>query len=122
MFEEIFEESGLKYDGDAEVLMLYGLSINDAIEILGSDMENPHPLDDNGGEPDGPAWIVAADEIAPEIAGQIKASHLGYTTMAHVFTGYDGSREQVAELNEKFFGRWCGYSSRGVAYARDANE
>lgn len=119
MFEEI-EECGLRYSDDVEALILYGLSINDAIEILSSDMENPHPLDDNGGESDGPSWIVAADEIAPEVLGQIKANRLGYIAIVHVFDGYDGSREQVTELNEKFFGRWCGYSGRGIAYARDA--
>ena len=118
MFEEI-GKYGLRYSDDVEALILYGLSINDAIEILSSDMENPHPLDDNGGEPDGPAWIVAADEIAPEVLGQVKANRLGYTAIVHVFDGYDGSREQVTELNEKFFGRWCGYSGKGIVYARD---
>jgi len=116
----MFEEFGMEYEGEVEVLVLYGATIDDASNILSNDPENPYPFDDNGDSPDGPSWYVEADEIAPEIMGQIKASRFGYTTVAHVFTGYEGTEEQKRELNRRFPFRWCGYSSRGTVYARDA--
>ena len=118
----MFEEFGMEYAGDVEVLVLYGATIDDAVEVLGGDAENPYPLDDNGGAPDGPSWYVEADSIASEIVAQIEANRFGYRANARIITGYDGTDEQKRELNDKFPFRWCGYTSRQVAYARDANE
>ncbi len=39
---------------------------------------------------------------------------------AHVIVGYEGTPEQKRELSERFGFRWCGYTSREVVYARDA--
>ncbi len=85
-----------------------------------SDEDNPFPFDDNGGSPDGPSWYIPLNEVSREVVDQIEINRLGRSESAHVFVDYDGSEEQKRELNEKFFGRWCGYSGRGVAYARDA--
>ena len=118
MFEE-FEEYGLRYDGDVEVLVVYNMN-QETEEILGADQDNPFPFDDNGGEPDGPSWYVDANDVSPEIIDQIKINRLGHVATVHVFTTYEGSREQKHLLNSRFPFRWCGYSGRGVAYARDA--
>jgi len=112
-------ETGLQDAGDVEVLVLFGMT-PEAVEILGEDADNPHPYDDNGGAPDGPSWYASMDEVASEVADEIEINQLGHRVNAHIITGYDGTDEQKRELNDKFPFRWCGYSSRGVAYARDA--
>ncbi len=67
---------------------------------------------------DGPPWYVPTKELYPEIIDQICALRLGYLADAYVLTGYDGSDEQMQELNKRFQYRWCGYPVRGVVYAR----
>ena len=111
----------LKHVEDTEILVVYNMT-DEAIEILGADQYNPHPFDDNGAPPDGPAWYIPLDEISDEVVDQIEACQLGGRASAHVFVDYDGSEEQKQELNYFFPGRWCGYTLREVAYARDANE
>ncbi len=119
MFEEVFGKSGLKYDGDTEILIIYKMT-PEVEEILMSDENNPFPFDDNGEESDGPFWYAEADSIAPEIVARIGANNLGYRANAYVITGYDGSDEQKYLLSSRLHFRWCGYRSRGVVYACDA--
>jgi len=108
----------VKHIEDTEILIVYNMT--EAIEILGADQYNPHPFDDNGAPPDGPAWYIPLGEISDEVVDQIEARQLGGRASAHVFVDYWGDDDQKRELDYRFPGRWCGYSCRGVAYARDA--
>ncbi len=99
-------ESGL-YDAGkkVEVLVLDGIT-TEAADILSVD------------DMDGPPWYVPTKELYPEIIDQICTLRLGYLADAYVLTGYDGSDEQMQELNRRFQYRWCGYPMQGVVYAR----
>ena len=112
-------ETSLKYIEDTEILIVYNMC-REAMEILSSDEDNPFPFDDNGGQPDGPSWYIPLGEVSAEIVDEIGIHCLGREASAHVIVNYDGSQEQKRELNERFWGRWCGYTSREVVYARDA--
>jgi len=109
----------VKHIEDTEILIVYNMT-PEVEKILMSDEDNPFPFDDNGGSPDGPSWYIPLNEVSREVVDQIEINRLGRSESAHVFVDYDGSEEQKRELNEKFFGRWCGYSGKGIVYARDA--
>lgn len=112
-------ESGLRHVEDTEILIVYNMC-HEAMEILVSDEDNPLPFDDNGMEPDGQAWYIPLNEISEEVVDQLGIHRLGRESSAHVIVGYEGTPEQKRELSERFGFRWCGYTSREVVYARDA--
>lgn len=110
---------GLKYVGEVKVLYVYTMD-HRTMETLANDDGNPMPFFDGGVGPDGPSWYVPVEEIAEEVVRQIVAYNLGCVTDAHVIAGYTGSMGQKHELTARHWGHWCGFRSRGVAYARDA--
>ena len=61
----------VKHIEDTEILIVYNMT-DEAIEILGADQYNPHPFDDNGAPPDGPAWYIPLGEISDEVVDQIE--------------------------------------------------
>jgi len=92
------------------------------VVLFGNEVERVWPLlegyqfDDNGGEPDGPAWLALAEDFTPEELDSIVAGQLGYVTTGYEFGGYDGSDEARGMMKRLSQFRWCGYSSRDVAY------
>lgn len=101
-----------------ELFVLYEMN-NHVIEILQSDEDNPHPFDDNGGEPDGPSWYVVSEDLSPEVMAALENNRLGYRCSGLVIADYDPESDE-ALMNENFPSQWCGYSSRDVVYARDS--
>jgi hypothetical protein len=72
------------------------------------------PFDDNGGEPDGPSWIVEPGDLGRALNPVIERG-LGRVVRGVAVDGYRGTDEERARLNEQF-SQWCGFSSRNVAY------
>lgn len=94
-----------------ELVVLFGIEVAHVWPLL----SDGNPFDDNGGTPDGPAWLAPAADFEPEELDSIVAYHLGYLTYGYEI-GYDGSDEDRARMKELSEFRWCGYSSRNVAY------
>ena len=110
-------ESGLKYFGDTELLIVYHMD-EVTLEVLG---EEAAAFDDNGGEPDGQGWYAPLDEFSQEVVDQIGIHQLGRQASGSVVLNYDGSNEQRAELDEFHQFSWCGYQAREVVYIVDRN-
>lgn len=89
--------------------------------LFGNEVERVWPLlegfqfGDNGGEPDGPSWMAPADDFTPEEIDAI-VPRFGYITTGYEVDGYDGSDEDRARMKALSDFRWCGYSSRDIAY------
>lgn len=72
---------------------------------------------DDGGEgevPDGNVHLLPYDEIDPRVAKEVIKSGYAHKVVGDIIE-YDGSRQQRAELDERYPG-WCGFFSVGVAY------
>jgi len=102
-----------------EILVVYDYGTSQVIEIISSGKRNPRPINDNDWWPNGFPWYIPTSWIPSKALNEILANELGYLTCAHTLLGYNGSDEQVMELNEKFPTKWCGYFSRGVVYVHD---
>ena len=74
------------------------------------------PFDDNGGDPDGPSWYCETGDVSADEIAAVEAANLGYVTEGVMATGYDGSDAHKEQMQARFGFRWCGYSSRAVAY------
>lgn len=96
-----------------ELLVLYPSTIKEVWEIMGTDA---HVFDDNGGDPDGPSWYIQLDQVDIEISGRIEINNLGYVAWGYVINEYDGTAQDRYYMHQTFPNRWCGYSSRDVAY------
>jgi len=96
---------------EVELVVLFGGRVEQVWPLL-----EGHPFDDNGGEPDGPAWLAPAADFEPEEIDGIVAGQLGYVTTGYEVRGYDGSNEDRTRMFKLSGFRWCGYSSRDVAY------
>lgn len=73
-------------------------------------------FDDNGVEPDGPSWCCEADALDPDELETIVKRNLGYEADGFRISGYSGDETDHREMHKRFPLRWCGYSSRNVAY------
>ncbi len=96
---------------EVELIVLFGNDVERVWPLL-----EGHPFDDNGGEPDGPSWMAPAADFSPEEIDAIVAGRLGYVAVGYEVDGYDGSNEARAMMKALSEFRWCGYSSRDVAY------
>lgn len=95
---------------EVELIVLFGNDVERVWPLL-----EGHPFDDNGGEPDGPSWMAPAADFSPEEIDAI-IPRFGYITTGYEIDGYDGSDEARAMMKALSEFRWCGYSSRDVAY------
>lgn len=109
--------SGMEVIGTVEVLALNAMSVSDAFEVINRVEEGLSGVfDDNGGEPDGPSWYIPVDEIGWQAANAITANGLGYIIDADKIKWYDGNDDDREWMKAHYPHRWCGYSSRDVAY------
>jgi hypothetical protein len=98
-----------------ELLVLYPEAVQNgrAWDELGDDAG---VFDDNGGNPDGGSWYAPAWAIENESIAFVKHNRCGYVAQGVEIRPYDGGDEDQEYMAEHFQGRWCGYSSRNVAY------
>lgn len=87
--------------------------INEAMALI-READEGFPFDDNGGDPDGPSWIVEPGDLGRAL-GPIIERGLGHQVHGVLVDDYRGTDEERTRLNEQF-SQWCGFSSRGVAY------
>lgn len=87
--------------------------IDAAVDVM-REMGEDGAFDDNGGDPDGPAWIIEASALG-NAAKPVIGRGIGHITRGVRVDGYRGTDEQHARMDARF-GQWCGFSSRDVAY------
>ncbi len=90
--------------------------VNDVDEVMDivRFTDDGFPFDDNGGTPDGSAWIVEPGDLGKALSPVIERG-LGRIMRGVSVSDYHGTDEQCTRLNEQF-SQWCGYSSRAIAY------
>lgn len=88
-------------------------NIEDAAGII-RDADEGHPFDDNGGDPDGNAWIVEPLDLGSALRPIVNGG-IGRVVLGTRIEGYRGTDEVRAWMDARFR-EWCGFSSRDVAY------
>ena len=90
--------------------------INDIDAAIGiiRDADEQGVFDDNGGDPDGPAWIIEAGELGAALKPVVEQG-VGHNARGVRVKGYNGSDQHRAWM-DAHFQYWCGFSSRDVAY------
>lgn len=90
--------------------------INDIDAAIGiiRDADEQGVFDDNGGDPDGPAWIIEAGELGAALKPVVEQG-VGHNARGVRVEGYNGSDQHRAWM-DAHFQYWCGFSSRGIAY------
>lgn len=90
--------------------------INDIDAAIGiiRDADEQGVFDDNGGDPDGPAWIIEAGELGAALKPVVEQG-VGHNARGVRVEGYNGSDQHRAWM-DAHFQYWCGFSSRKLAY------
>jgi hypothetical protein len=96
-----------------DVVIVDDIDINKAMALV-READEGFPFDDNGGDPDGPSWIVEPGDLGRAL-GPIIERGLGHQVHGVLVDDYRGTDEERTRLDVQF-SQWCGFSSRGIAY------
>jgi len=92
---------------EEKLLLVYSEHIEDAAQLL----EN-FVFSDNGGEPDGNAYLCAVNEVEPSAVNEILARGWGEVVDGYV-AEYPRHYHHVAPFEAEL---WCGYQVNEVVY------
>ena len=114
--DRMYRTETRKQEAEMDEKMAYVVIVDDINEAMAliREADEGFPFDDNGGDPDGPSWIVEPGYLGRAL-GPIIERGLGHQVHGVLVDDYRGTDEERTRLDVQF-SQWCGFSSRSVAY------